>query len=573
MDQALVVAIGQCSDRGRKERNQDFHGALVPAGRELALKGAALVVADGIGTSPVSHVAAETAVKLFLSDYFCTPEAWSVRTAASSVIAAANAWLYSETRQSHAAYDLDRGYVCTFSALVLKGRFAHVFHVGDSRIFRVAKDALEPLTVDHRVVISSTESYLARALGIAESVEVDYGRQPLVEGDVYVLSTDGVHDFVGAKEMIALLRAGADDLDAAARGIVEAALANGSDDNLTLQVVRVDRLPDGDVLDYAGQTDALPPPPIPEPPAELDGYRLLRQLHANERSRLYLAVDGDTRVAVKIPAQTLRQEPSLLRQFMMEEWIARRVSSPHVLKAHVSPRPRTYLYTVTEYVEGQSLRQWLRDRPRPDVGTVRDIVEQIIKGVRALHRKEMIHCDLRPENVMIARDGTVKIIDFGSVRVTGLVEAAAPPLFHPVLGTVQYTAPEWLAGEEPTWRCDLFSVAVIAYEMLTGELPYGADAARVRSPAEQRALRYRSARSAANPVPDWIDGALRTALHPDPAKRHDAMSEFVHDLSVPNRRYQPSRNAPLLERNPVLFWQGVSALLALALVLLLALRD
>lgn len=572
MKQTLAVSIGQCSDQGRKPENQDFHGAVVPEGSELGLKGVTLALADGISTSPVSRIAAETAVRAFLDDYYCTSEAWSVRTAGLSIITASNAWLHSETRHGHAAYDLNRGYLCTFSALVLKGRFAHIFHVGDSRIHRVAGDSLEPLTVDHRVVISSAESYLGRALGLAESVEIDYCQHPLSPGDIYVLTTDGVHQFVGAKQMVEIIRASADDLESAATNIVASALEKGSGDNLTAQVVRIEDLPDGDALDYAGQAEVLPPPVIPEPPVDLDGYQLIRQIHVNERSHIYLATDRDTgaRVALKVPALSLRQEPQLLRHFMMEEWIARRVSSPHLLKPHVSGRQRSCLYVVTEFVEGMSLRQWMHDHPQPDLESVRGVVEQIVRGVRALHRKEMIHCDLRPENILIDRDGTVKIIDFGAVRVTGLEEATGKTV-DAVLGTVQYTAPEWLAGDAPTWRSDLFSVAVIAYEMLTGHLPYGADAARVRSPAEQRALRYEPVRSSKRSVPIWVDGALKTALHPDPARRYDAMSEFVSDLRTPNPRFQHERYAPLLERDPVLFWKGLSLILVIVLVVVLAL--
>jgi serine/threonine protein phosphatase PrpC len=533
------------------------------------MKGVALALADGISTSPVSQVAAETAVKTFLADYYCTSEAWAVRTAGCSVIASINAWLHNETVYGHAAYDRDRGYVCTFSVLIAKGRLAHIFHVGDARVSRVDGDSLEPLTREHRIVLSEEQGYLARALGIDESVEVDYAQCPLVEGDVYVLATDGVHQFVAPRELVAMIRRGA-DLDDVAKQIVQHALSRGGDDNLTVQILCVESLPDEDPLQYSGQL-TLPPPPIPEPPAELDGYRLLRQIHASGRSHIFLAADPENgaQVALKLPAASLREHEALLRQFMMEEWIARRVSSPHLLKMCVAQRPRRFLYVVSEYINGQSLRQWMHDHPRPDLHSVREIIEQMVRGVRALHRKEMVHGDLRPENVMIDADGTVKIIDFGSVRVAGLVEAAAGPEANPMLGAVQYAAPEWLAGEVPTWRSDLFSVAVIAYEMLTGSLPYGAAAARVRTRREQLALQYDSARSATNPVPDWMDGALRMALHPDPLKRYESMSEFVQDLKVPNRRFQRQRNAPLLERDPVLFWKVLSLLLMLVIVVML----
>jgi serine/threonine protein phosphatase PrpC len=377
VNRALRVSLGQCSDRGRKDLNQDFHGAVIPDGAVLSLKGVALAIADGISSSPVSQVAAEMAVKTFLSDYYCTSDAWSVRTAGLSVIRASNAWLYSETRQSH-AYDRDRGYVCTFSALVLKGRFAHLFHAGDSRIFRVCDSSLEPLTNDHRVVISSSESYLGRALGIGEAIELDYAKHPVEEGDVFVLSTDGLHAFLASREIVALIGAHANDLDEAARRIVARALELGSDDNITVQIVRVEGLPEAEPIDYAGQTDRLPLPPVLEAPAELDGYSLKYQIHASDRSHIYLALDPDSgaRVALKIPSLSLREQPELLRHFMMEEWIARRVSSPHVLKAHVSPRPRQFLYVVTEHVEGQSLRQWMYDHRKPDLETVRRIVDR-----------------------------------------------------------------------------------------------------------------------------------------------------------------------------------------------------
>src|SRR4051794_986318 len=122
----LAVSIGQVSDKGRKGTNQDFHGALIPSGATLASRGIAVAIADGIGTSAVSHIAAETAVKSLLTDYYCTSDAWSVKTVAQRVISAANSWLHAETKRSHSAYDLDKGYICTLSALVLKARRARV---------------------------------------------------------------------------------------------------------------------------------------------------------------------------------------------------------------------------------------------------------------------------------------------------------------------------------------------------------------------------------------------------------------------------------------------------------------
>lgn len=570
---SLVVSIGQYSDAGRKGENQDSHGAATPDGPALALKGVAVAIADGISTSSVGRIAAETAVKSFLDQYYSTSDTWTVETAGQRVIRAINRWLHGETRRSGQGEDPDRGHVCTFSAVVLKARTAHLFHVGDTRIFRLAGRGLEPLTEDHRLTIGG-RSYLGRALGMGPEIAIDHRSLPVEEGEVLVLSTDGVHEHLPARVTADLIHAHAHDLDLAARRIVEAALEAGSDDNLTVQIVRVETLPDGDAADLVEGATALPPAPILAAPCEFEGYRVLRQIHASHRSHIYLAADGESgrQVALKVPSLELRTDPALLRQFMMEEWIARRVDSPHLLKASPPARPRGHLYVVAEHVEGITLRQWMYDNPAPDLPAVREIAEQLVRGVRALHRKEMVHGDLRPENVMITPAGLVKVIDFGSVRAAGLVEAGPAEWGEPVLGTVQYTAPECLLGEPASWRSDLFSIGVIAYEMLTGRLPYGAQASRVRTRDEVRALRYVPAAQDSRAIPSWIDAALRCAVHPDPTRRHEAMSEFVADLKTPNPRFARTGFTPLAERDPVRFWQVVSLVLA-AMVFALMLRE
>ena len=180
-----------------------------------------------------------------------------------------------------------------------------------------------------------------------------------------------------------------------------------------------------------------------------DGYRIVRELHGTSRSHIYLAVDIETDavVTIKIPSIDLRDDPDYLKRFMMEEWVARRIDSPHVLKPCLPQRKRNFLYVVTEFIDGQTLAQWMIDNPKPSVETVRGIVEQIAKGLRAFHRKEMLHQDIRPANIMIDTTGTVKIIDFGSTMITGVVEAAPSGDRNDILGTQQYTAPEYFLGE------------------------------------------------------------------------------------------------------------------------------
>jgi serine/threonine protein kinase len=187
-----------------------------------------------------------------------------------------------------------------------------------------------------------------------------------------------------------------------------------------------------------------------------------------------------------------------------------------VLKPFLPQRRRNFLYVTMEYIDGQTLTQWMIDNPSPALETVRDITEQIAKGLRAFHRKEMLHQDIRPDNIMIDRTGTVKIIDFGSTRIAGVADAA-PSGGEDILGTQQYTAPEYFLGEAGTARSDLFSLGVVTYQMLTGRLPYGAQIARARTRSDFNRLVYRPAGHGGRDVPNWVDGALERATRVFPS--------------------------------------------------------
>ncbi|QDC11673.1 bifunctional protein-serine/threonine kinase/phosphatase [Oceanicola sp. D3] len=559
----MRVSLGQFSTAGRKPVNQDFHGAKVPTGSALTMKGIVLAVADGISSSPVSREASEMAVKALLTDYYATADAWSVQTAASRVISATNAWLHSQN--AAATDDINTGRVCTLSALILKGSEAHIFQIGDSRVSRLTGGSLEPLTRDHRVTWSAGQHHLARAMGAAAEVEIDYHALPVKAGDIFVLTTDGVHEHLGFHALRDSM--GQPSLDAVAEALAMSALAAGSDDNLTVQVLRIDALAQDDAslaLDRA----MLPVPPLPKSGQQIDGFRIVRPVQSTARSHVFLAVDEAGRqVALKVPTREMAEEGDYRQRFALEEWIARRIRSPHVVSASPAPDQRSWLYSVTEWVEGVTLRQWMTDTPQPSHDEVRDIIRQIAEGLRALHRRDMLHQDIRPENVMIDAEGTVKIIDLGSTTVAGVEEAAHGAL-GVMPGTFQYTAPEYLSGDTVSWRSDQYALAVIAYEMLTGRLPYGTQVARIRNRTDQRRLSYMPAHDDVTGVPLWMDAALGRALHPDPLRRYDALSEFIADLARPGAAYKARHHVPLAERNPLRFWQGVSALLAVLCVIL-----
>ncbi len=571
MPAELRLAAGQHSDKGRKDINQDCHGIRIPLQPLLRTKGIAVALADGISSSGVSQIASHTAVTGFLQDYYCTPESWSVKTSAERVLSATNAWLHAQTLQGQSRYDKDKGYVCTFSALIIKSHTAHLFHVGDSRIYRLRDNTLEQLTTDHRIWVSNAQSYLSRALGISAGLDIDYLTLPVALGDVFVLATDGVYDYLDATVLIDAINVDPDNLERAAQAIVATALARSSNDNLTIQLLRVDELPSQQPHELQQQLATLQKPPPLDARVQFDGYTIVRELHASNRSHVVLATDNDSGMAVviKTPSIELQNNPAALERFLLEEWVARRIDNAHVVRAIVQERTRSYLYVATEFIDGQSLAQWMIDNPQPELETVRRIVEQIAIGLRALHRRDMLHQDLRPENVMIDATDTIKIIDFGAVRIAGVAEDALPGSDTDILGTTQYTAPEYFLGEAGTTCSDLFSLGVITYQMLTGRLPYGAEVAKCRTRLAQKNLRYESALEDKRAIPAWVDDVLKKAVHPDPAKRTAELSEFIADLRRPSAEFLGKTRAPLLERNPLIFWQSVSALLAVAVISLL----
>lgn len=573
MPKQLKISVGQHTDKGRKKTNQDFHGVFIPKEPLLSSKGLAIALADGISSSDVSQIASESAVNGFLSDYFCTSETWSVKKSAQCVLKATNSWLYSQSQQSLHRFDKDRGYVCTFSAMVIKSNTAHIFHAGDARVYRLDGNSLEQLTEDHRLWVSKEKSYLSRALGINQLLEIDYRSLQIEKGDTFFLATDGVYEYANEQFIVNAINENKDNLNLAAKNIINEAYEQGSTDNLTTQIIQVDELPNYDSNEMIHQITELPFPPMLESRMEFDGYKIIREVHASSRSHVYLAIDieSNTQVILKTPSVDLRDDPAYLERFLMEEWIARRINNPYVLKPCLQTRKRNYLYIVMEFIDGQTLNQWMIDNPKPELETVRSIVEQIAKGLRAFHRMEMLHQDLRPNNIMIDTTGTVKIIDFGSTRVAGLMEMTSPLEQDNLLGTAQYTAPEYFLGESGTTRSDLFSLAVITYQMISSKLPYGVEVAKCRTKASQNKLNYDSVLDDQREIPVWIDDVLKKALHANPHKRYEELSEFIYDLRHPNKEFINKTRPPLIERNPVIFWKSISLILAIVVLILLSL--
>ena len=570
MKKTLKVSIGQYSTAGIKQQNQDFHGVYLPEGHVLKQKGIACVIADGIGSSNVSHLAAETAVGSFLSDYYSTSDAWSTQTSAERVIRATNSWLYAQTQQSQGRFDKDRGYVCTLSALILKQQQAHVFHVGDSRIYRIRDHEIELLTHDHRVWLSSREHYLSRALGADYRIEIDYRNIELKEKDIFLLMTDGVYEFVTDQQLLDLILVDA-DLNQLAKAFVEKALEQGSDDNLSLQVIHVEQLPE--LNQFHIQQDYVFPQQLSKGEV-FEGYVIDKILHQNHRSCLYLAHDTQQQpLVIKTLGADLQQDKYAVEQFQLEDWVSKRLKHDNLMQCYPHNTEKKYLFQCYEYLQGETLAQWLHRQEKPlNLDEILPILQQTALALNAMHRLEMLHQDIRPKNIMVINAENamkIKLIDYGSTAVRGLVEIN-PKNANRALGTLAFMAPEYFIDHSPSVHSDQFSLAVMAYYLFTKQLPYGTDLARCNSLKQMKKVQYHSIRKYRPDLPIWLDKILGQALSIEPIHRFEALSELIHNLMHPSKELLNSKPPAIIERDPLRFWQMSCAVLGLLFLLSIA---
>ena len=562
----LKIEIGQYSIAGRKLRNDDSYGVIIPQDHTLQSKGIAIAIADGMSSCEGAKEASEMCVRSFLEDYYATPESWTVKRSVATVLKATNGWLYAQGQRR----ELDeRGLVSTFSGIILRQGSAHIFHAGDSRIWRLRGQTLEQLTVDHRLRLSGGLEHLSRAMGINPNLEIDYRLEPLDRGDVFVLTTDGIHDVLGSIEIANTINNNLMDLTAAVGALVKNAHKKGSNDNLTAQIFLVSECGQADSETLRDSSAKLPFPPNFVGGEQLDAYTIVRPINESSRGQVYLAKETVSQeiVALKTPSQNFEDDQEYITSFAREEWIGRLIASPNVLKIY---KPRTqskFLYHITEYFEGKTLQQWMLDNPKPELEKVRSIVEQIVLGLRSMHRKDILHLDLKPSNVMINAQGLVKLIDFGSSLAASTAEGSPNKI---PAGTADYAAPEHLLGTKPSSLSDLYSLGVITYEMLTGHLPYGGG---FKTTGQIARARYLPAQSRRKEIPDWIDAALEEAVQLIPQRRTEALSGFVENIRKPNTSLKWARDKALLERNPLLFWKGLALILFTLCVILLLLSG
>ena len=556
----VKASVGFASETGPRKRNEDFAGAVFGTELPQPLRDAVAAIADGIGGAKGGRVAAETAVRGFLDGFCDLPETMEVRRAAARVLDALNGWIYSQAqRDSKLA-----GMGCTFTALVLRGRVAHVLHVGDTRAYRLSGDRLTCLTTDHVRDDGTGRSHvLTRALGVETELRLDYATQPMARHDRFLLCSDGVHGFLGAKAIADILRERSASEDTA-RALVTAALQSGSTDNCTALVLDVVELPTAESAEIGAAITQLPLIPVPFAGETVDGFLLKVLVSDGRYTRLFGAVDEieGGEVVLKFPKPQVAAVAVYRVAFAREAWVGAHVHSPWVGRIiELPPGRQTCLYTVMPLYQGELLETRLTRRPLLGLEEGRNIAIKLARGAAALHRAGIIHRDIKPDNVILEDGGSLKLIDLGVVRVLGQEDFPT----EQIPGTPAYMAPEMFAGEGGNEATDIYALGVTMFRAFTGEFPYGNPDA-TSPPRRDRPQPL----SALRPdLPAWLQATLARAIAIDPAERFHDVMEFAVEMEAGPARAPASMSRPqtLYERDPLRFWQGVAALLVLALIL------
>lgn len=558
----LKIDLGYASLTGPRERNEDYCGVATPEGQDLENKGVIAAVADGIGGHKGGREASEYTVRGLLSDYFATPDTWGVPRAIETVTTALNRWVIAEgTRNSELA-----GMATTLSVLVLRGRRFYTAHIGDSRIYRLHEGTLQQMTVDHTWEHPELNNVLSRAIGLDPRVLLDFSDGELMLNDRFLLVSDGVWGVLPDVLMTEILLDHPDP-QAATAALTSLALAHGGHDNATAVVVDILALPPANLRDSLEVAANLPLPHRLKVGHELDEMIVEEVLHDARETLLYRVRNprNNQQLVLKTLQPSMESDPGAIAALLMEEWRARRVVSPFFPQV-VPSEQRSCLYYLMTWHAGATLQARLDADQHFPVGEVVRLGIALLKAIAALHRLDIVHRDIKTDNIHLGNDGVLRVLDLG-VAISLAERKPDDPIGQ--AGTPSYMAPELFDSPEPQSGFDLYAAGVTLYHLLTRKYPYGEiepfQTPKFGEPA--RPTRWRPE------IPGWLENILLKAVARDAKDRFETAEEFVLALERGAARpiAAPSRQA-LIQRNPLQFWKGVAAVsIAVNLILLLKL--
>jgi len=563
----LALSYGQAFVAPERHRQRSSMSVRLP--EEGEPKGACALISDSASGHALAKQAGDLSVRGFLNDYYATPAHWTIKASAQRVMRALNAWCHGMTRQME-----DGSYVSSLSTVVFKDRCAHLFHVGDTLVFRLRGAEFEQLSRDHVTDLGGYR-YPARALGMDVGIDIDYSEWPLKQGDIFLFTTQGVRGTLMPSDYVRLIREDASDLDAACERLAEAASSRARErgygsDPFCFQLVRVDELPDAASDAPSRLYGDLPIPPELAVGDQIDGLVVEAVMSRTAHSRVYRVRDVDTeRVCVlKAPSPELSNRNAYLEHFLLQQWVVERVHSPFVVSVVEPSRSRRHLYYLMRYVDGMTLSEWVARYPRASLGQRLDIALQLGKALQALHHRDLIHQQVHPDNVLIDDQGRVVLTDFSACHLRDVDGHRRSRRLVAQVGLNEHSAPEYALDDEVGRRSDQYALASTVYWLISGRLPYAVPTHQLRSHTDLEQLSYRSVRHYRPDVSAELDEALKRALDPQRSLRFRRLSEFLYSVRPGRQQVSeaPSRSIRAW-KEPANLWQAIAGLLLVLLIL------
>lgn len=259
-----------------------------------------------------------------------------------------------------------------------------------------------------------------------------------------------------------------------------------------------------------------------------DRYEIIKSIGEGGMANVYLAYDTilDRNVAIKVLRGDLANDEKFVRRFQREALSASSLSHPNIVAMYDVGEDDGLYYIVMEYVEGKTLKQLLKKRGSLTLSEAIDIMLQLTDGMAHAHDSYIVHRDLKPQNIMIQDDGQIKITDFGIAMALNSTQLTQT---NSVMGSVHYLPPEQAAGKGATIKSDIYSMGIIFYELLTGELPFKGDSA-VEIALKQMKEPLPDVHKLNNDIPQSIENIILKATAKNPKNRYDDAKSMHNDL-------------------------------------------
>jgi serine/threonine protein phosphatase PrpC len=528
----------------------DFWEPQDPLAREK--QGSVALLADGVGGYDRGEVASRMAVDEAVKVFQTSATELAPYEVLRRMFMAACTSVHDAALANHSQM------ATTLVASIFRSRTVFIAHVGDSRAYLIRQKKIRRLTTDHaattlpvklrlvherQAMASPQRSMLTRSVGAEPYCQPDFITQELRHGDFILHCTDGLHAFVLDEEICEILsRHHPYD---ACRELEALTLKRGGDDNISLQILEVrdwERVATNSPQRSSARTNApqgsaaktkTPRAGTGElaPGMLLDNrFELTDLIARSNMASIFKADDRKTggSVALKVPLLALESDIAGYERFQREEEIGSRLNHPAVLKVIKVDGEKTRPYLVMEFLDGITLAEVLAKRkPLPESEAV-NYASRICEALEYLHTNGIVHRDLKPQNIMVCRDGSIRLFDFGIARVEKSRRLTFVG-FSPAMGTPDYMSPEQVKGKRGDARSDIYSLGAMLYEMAAGSTPFEGESPYVIMNARVTGDPVAPRKLNAKITPE-LEEIILHALERDPKQRYQTAADMKREL-------------------------------------------